>query len=240
MNTAYRELRFSARPEAARYAAAAVLPYVPSGRPAQIVDVGCGTGDTLLAIAQARPLARCVGIDMSEVNLASAAEHVRKAGSGDNFRWVAGDYLSCTLSPADIIFSESVMHLIPADAHIIFRKLKADLGPGGKALLIMPYESIGNRLLIGVRRALRLVRNRAMDAVLLWIARTLYPKWPIEELRERLEYMYVVPLNLDGAEWRGHAKDCGLVLLETVPWKNTSFTKLRHRMLVFERADSAR
>jgi SAM-dependent methyltransferase len=51
----------------------------------QLLDVGCGTGASLLAAATARPSARCTGLDISAPMLALARQRADRAGLGADF-----------------------------------------------------------------------------------------------------------------------------------------------------------
>lgn len=51
----------------------------------QLLDIGCGTGASLLAAGAARPAARCTGLDISAPMLAMARERAETAGLDADF-----------------------------------------------------------------------------------------------------------------------------------------------------------
>ena len=59
--------------------------------PARVADVGCGTGWSSIAIAQAYPKARVDGIDLDEPSIATARQNAAKAGVADRVRFEARD-----------------------------------------------------------------------------------------------------------------------------------------------------
>jgi S-adenosylmethionine-diacylgycerolhomoserine-N-methlytransferase len=62
---------------------------VPSG--GTVVEVGCGTGRNLIAVAKRYPDARLYGFDISEAMLITARANVAKAGLSDRITLVHGD-----------------------------------------------------------------------------------------------------------------------------------------------------
>ncbi len=62
---------------------------VPSG--GAVLEVGCGTGRNLIAVARRYPNARLFGFDISEEMLTTARAHVTKAGFGDRIVLKQGD-----------------------------------------------------------------------------------------------------------------------------------------------------
>lgn len=55
---------------------------IPTGSRASVLDVGCGTGSTTLALSRRLgPEGRCIGIDISEPMLAAARARAERAGS---------------------------------------------------------------------------------------------------------------------------------------------------------------
>jgi SAM-dependent methyltransferase len=59
-----------------------------------ILEVGCGTGNLLLQLAQAFPNSRCTGVDIDPTGLAAAREAVEKAGLTERVQIVEGDVRS--------------------------------------------------------------------------------------------------------------------------------------------------
>jgi SAM-dependent methyltransferase len=228
-------LRFSPLPELTRYASIALLEHVGNDEPLRVVDVGCGTGRTLIEVARRRALAQCMGLDISDPNIHEARILATEAGVERNTEWAVADYLTARLQPSDVIFSEGVLHLLPVSADAIFHKLQHDLRMGGRLVIVLPYRGPVNTAIIGVRWLLRMIRCSPLDALLWGVARALYSSLSPAQLRERLEYMYLTPNNLDGRSWREAAGRYGLKLVEARPWPQTSIAKLRHRMLVFVR-----
>ncbi|MBC2900234.1 class I SAM-dependent methyltransferase [Streptomyces cupreus] len=59
---------------------------VPAGRGGHVLDVGCGTGSTTLAVARRLgPTGHAVGIDISEPMITAARERVARAGEAASF-----------------------------------------------------------------------------------------------------------------------------------------------------------
>jgi len=52
----------------------------------RVLDAGCGTGDTAVAIAAANPTIEVVGIDLSETSLALARAQADQRGVGNNLQ----------------------------------------------------------------------------------------------------------------------------------------------------------
>src|SRR5688572_17447911 len=51
-----------------------------------VLDVGCGTGDTTVAVARSvTEGGRCIGVDVSEAMVAAARERAERAGSAASF-----------------------------------------------------------------------------------------------------------------------------------------------------------
>ncbi len=112
------------------------------GRPARVLDLGCGPG--LYASRLARRGCACMGIDFSPASIAYAIEQARK------------DQLDCTYLEGDVrrtpfgegydlamfIFGEfNTFH--PKDARLILEKACAALKPGGWLLLEPhPFEAV--------------------------------------------------------------------------------------------------
>ena len=68
------------------------LQAVRSSEPVRVLDLGCGTGRTLIAVAQAG--AEAVGLDLSPHMLEKAAKNVAEAGVSDRVRLFRSDLAS--------------------------------------------------------------------------------------------------------------------------------------------------
>ena len=62
---------------------------VPQG--GTVLEIGCGTGRNLIAVARAYPGARLFGLDISEAMLATARGNIARAGLGDRIMLAQGD-----------------------------------------------------------------------------------------------------------------------------------------------------
>ncbi len=106
-------------------------------RPGQsVLDVGCGTGVMLPALAEAVGAAGSVtGLDHAEAFLARAHQRLREAGLDERVRLVQGDAMALPFADGtfDVTHSERVlMHLPEADAAI--REMARVTRPGGRVV----------------------------------------------------------------------------------------------------------
>ena len=90
------------------------LPGVPdlderlrSDPPARIADVGCGEGWSSIAIAQAYPMARVVGIDLDAPSIDAGREHAETAGVSNRVELRHGDAAALEDGPYDAARSSS-------------------------------------------------------------------------------------------------------------------------------------
>ena len=217
-----------------------VLKYAPRDRPIGVMDLGCGTGSLVFLLATALPSARLLGIDISAPNIRAADAHRERLDVAVSARIVfeRADYLTRAASPVDVIVSDGVLHLIPGNTRELFAKLSADVRAGGLLIVAMPYDCGYNYAFAMLRRLLRLVRSRALDALILRIGRVLHGKEMNDEgLRERIPYMYIPPERLAGRRLREEiAPAAGLRLIARHPMPSASLSQLRHEVLVFEKA----
>jgi SAM-dependent methyltransferase len=217
-----------------------VLTYAPRDRAIAVLDLGCGTGSLVFLLTDALPEARLIGIDVSAANI-SAAEGSRavldplKAG---RIVFERVDYLARPAMPVDVLVSDGVLHLIPGDTRALVAKLAADVKTDGVLVVCMPYDCAYNYAFAMLRRVLRLVRSRALDALILGIGRVLHGREMTDEgLRERIPYMYIPPQRLAGRSFREViAPAAGLRLLARHDMPSASASQLKHEVLVFEKA----
>jgi len=217
-----------------------VLKYAPQDRVIGILDLGCGTGSLVFLLASALPSARIVGLDVSEPNIRAAESHRRRLDSATGARIVfeQADYMARPPSLVDVLVSDGVLHLIPGDTRRLFEKLSADITDGGFLIVAMPYDCGYNYAFAMLRRALRLIRSRAVDELILRIGRILHGREMNDEgLRERIPYMYIAPERLAGRRLREEiAPSVGLRLVARHSMPSVSLSQLKHEVLVFRKA----
>jgi SAM-dependent methyltransferase len=204
-----------------------------------MLDVGCGTGSLVFLLARALPAAALTGVDVSAMNV-RAAETQRAAldeKTKSRVRFEQADYVNRPATAADAVTSDGVLHLIPGDTRALFRKLAADVRPGGVLVIDMPYDCGYNYAFAIARRCLRLLRSRWLDAIILRIARMVHGKdMNDENLRQRVPYMYLPPQRLAGRSLRETiAPSVGLRLVTRYPMASTTLSQLKHEVLVFEK-----
>jgi SAM-dependent methyltransferase len=217
-----------------------VVQHVPGERAIEMADVGCGTGSLVFLLARALPMATIAGLDVSAPNILTA-EALRtqfEPAMRDRIRFEQADYVTRPVLPVDAIVSDGVLHLIPGDTHALMAKLSSDLRPGGVLVVCMPYDCAYNYVFAMLRRVLRLMRSRALDALILQVGRMLHGSQMDDEgLRERIPYMYIAPQRLAGRRLRETiAPAAGLRLMARHPMPSVSLSQLRHEVLVFEKA----
>ncbi len=129
-------------------AAMARLALTPDSR---VVDVGCGCGDTTVALA--RQAARVLGVDVSESMLARARQNVAEAGVGDRVELRLEDAQIADLGAgADAVFSRfGVMFF--ADPVVAFANLRRAMRPGARLSFVCWQEQARNVWLTAPRRA---------------------------------------------------------------------------------------
>lgn len=202
----------------------------------RVLDLGCGTGTLTFQLAAALPDARVVGMDISEPSIATARVDAVRSPHASRVEFHAADYMAFTAEPFDLIISWGVLNCIPGSTVALAEKLSRDLKPGGVFVNGMPYECAHNACLTLLRKALATVRSPLMDRMILGLATTVHRgEFSSEQLAERLIYMYLPPERLDGIEMRREFSARGLVVVEELPERASSFAQMRSRVAVFHK-----
>jgi trans-aconitate 2-methyltransferase len=109
-----------------------LLARVPLEAPTHVFDLGCGPGNSTELLVERFPAAQVVGTDNSEAMLASARQRL------PGCRFEFGDVAHFeALPPADLLFSNAVLHWVPGHEALLPR-LFAQLAPGGVLAVQMP------------------------------------------------------------------------------------------------------
>jgi trans-aconitate 2-methyltransferase len=213
----------------------AVLECVKSHDSPTIIEIGCGTGETSLAVARARHDAQVIGLDISAVNIAAADS--AKAGSAVDTRvtFVTADFMSWDSPQADLIFGESVLHLIEVDTGDLVRKLASALRPGGQLVFTIPRDCFRNDVLFMLRRAWATLPRASADRVALAIAQKAYPALSESLLRDRLGYLRLIPERTDGKEFRKLLRSNGLSPVRWEIWPVTTLLQASHSFSVWRK-----
>ncbi len=122
-----------------------ICPAVPvfgevDARGGLIVDLGCGNGWYLRALARRYPSLRGLGLDGFEENIAQAKRLAAAQGFADRLRFSSGDAHAFSLdAPADLIAMSRALHHVWEEGGAAFiRLLRDNLRPGGAAVIWEP------------------------------------------------------------------------------------------------------
>ena len=99
-----------------------------------IVDMGCGTGDALEALA---PFAkRLIGVDQSTEMLTLAEERLRYCNKKNQITFVHGNIVDVDIQEqVDVVLSMLVLHHL-SDIDSVFKKIKTILRKGGRFIVL--------------------------------------------------------------------------------------------------------
>lgn len=231
----YERAAFAGRPGTVEAFLDAALKRMPAKSALRILDLGSGMGDVALGLAERLPDAQVIGLDISSSNVALAGERATREALSDRVRFVADDYRQWSVPPFDVIVSDSVLHLIPADDRTLSAKLARDLVPGGLLIATLPDDSRYNAALLLQRRLWR-TTPLAFDRLASSLARRVHPNEPAAVLDDRIGYLRVLPERAYGPRLSTVMRSAGLDEVEAGVWPGASLFKLRHRLVVWRRA----
>lgn len=139
----------------------------------KVVDLGCGTGELTLRLADHLPKSQVLGIDGSEEMLAQSQNHPRVQFQLGRIEEVSGSF--------DLIFSNAALHWVEDHPQLIPRLIH-QLNPGGQLLIQMPANEDHPSQKI-VRK---LAREGSFEKALGgWVRES-----PVLDLREYAEFFY--------------------------------------------------
>src|SRR5690242_4464869 len=103
-----------------------LLAQVKADAPKRVVDLGCGTGDLTLALAERWPAAEVLGVDSSEAML----EEARQKHTVPGVQFLAADLARFEPpGPVDVLFSNAALHWLANHAALLTHFV-ALLAPG--------------------------------------------------------------------------------------------------------------
>jgi SAM-dependent methyltransferase len=188
-----------------------LLSFVPPG--GSVVDLGCGRGEDLLALAarDPAPASRFLGIDASETSIQAASARA----AGDPRVAFRADHLAGPLplsdGGVDAVFSHNLLECL-ADPDAFAREAARILRPGGTA--VIAHWDFDSQLFDGTDRALvrRLVHAFAdwkqpwMEHADPWMGRRLHGVFERTGLFEGTVHARVMINTTYEAPWYGHAR----------------------------------
>jgi trans-aconitate 2-methyltransferase len=126
-----------------------LLARVDASAPAQMVDLGCGTGDLTLVLAERWPSARVTGVDSSEAMIAEATRRM----ASERVRFELADLARWTpAAPVEVLVSNAALHWLP-DHPALLTRLVSLLAPGGVLAFQVPanFDAPSHRRIDEVR-----------------------------------------------------------------------------------------
>lgn len=203
------------------------------GAPVRVVDVGCGTGDLVVKIAERHPSARVLGIDIARANVREAERRIAAAGIEGRVTVLCGDYLTTPLETADVLIAYSTLQYIPCATRDLCAKLALDVRPGGLLVLGLPVDGWRNRLWDAGRRVLRAVRPPIIPHLTWALARIVSPRMAPELVAQRVPYLYVRTYRFAGSELDEELRAHGFTHLRDEPDPPTRWTRMTHTTSIY-------
>ena len=103
----------------------------------RVLEIGCGTGDLLLAAKRAQPAAAVVGLDPDLAALARAHRKARRRGLAVQLDRGYADELPYADDSVDVVLSSFMLHHVPDDQRgPATREVRRVLRPGGALHLV--------------------------------------------------------------------------------------------------------
>jgi len=100
-----------------------------------VADIGCGYGAPTIAMAQAFPCSRFIGIDADDASVARARKAAAEAGLGGRVTFEVSDAAGLPGGEHDLITFFDCLHDL-GDPLAALRRARETLAPGGRVLLV--------------------------------------------------------------------------------------------------------
>ncbi|NMO55353.1 class I SAM-dependent methyltransferase [Actinoplanes sp. TBRC 11911] len=97
---------------------------------ARVADIGCGTGWSSIAMAEAYPLVSVEGIDLDAQAIAEAGRHAHEHGLADRVRFKAGDAASLSSEGYDVVTIIQALHDMSNPVEVLHAVRKSLAGDG--------------------------------------------------------------------------------------------------------------
>ncbi len=102
---------------------------------ARVLDLGCGTGHSSIALAKAYPTVSVRGVDLDEASIAEARANAADAGVADRVTFAVGDAAGAHEAGAyDLVTVFEALHDM-ADPIAVLASARAALAPGGSVFV---------------------------------------------------------------------------------------------------------
>ena len=101
----------------------------------QVLDIGCGTGNLLLALGQEYPEVDLVGLDPDHRALARAGRKAHRAGVAVSWRQGFAEELPYPDGAVDRVFSSLMLHHLQDDKDALLAEVRRVLRPSGVFVL---------------------------------------------------------------------------------------------------------
>lgn len=139
-----------------------------------VLDLGCGVGGTLFALAARLPHSRLVGLTISPEQKRLAEKLGAERGSAERCRFVLGNFehTALDISADTIVAVEAFAHSF--SAHAFFANAERHLAPGGTLIVVDDFLAVpeadldpsGRRMAEAFREGWRVPSFGSVDAVL--------------------------------------------------------------------------
>jgi trans-aconitate 2-methyltransferase len=196
----------------------------------KVLEIGCATGLDLAPLLHGFPESQFVGLDISQENIREATKLY------PNSKWAASDYMVFQERSFDLIISERSLSVFECSDDALASKLASDLQPGGVAVVTLPASCLCTTAHFTLKKILRRLRSRPLDAFFLWLAQRLRPGVDKDTLADRVIYMYVVPRRIAGRKFYDVLARHGLTVKQDYGVMRCTPFETPHRLLALRKS----